>query len=116
MSSQNAPSWSALSRKSQRRSRDLTSPIPPFAMTALRNSIQSYQLHLQSLYCTTHLDRRYPGAVSSFANMATIQIQRTRNAETVTKTAIDQRQSLEVVQTMLHSSVGFAKRTKHFIN
>lgn len=38
-------------------------------------------------------------------NMATLQIQKTRNAETVTKAAIDQKQSLEVVQTMLHGGV-----------
>ncbi|KAK5131638.1 hypothetical protein LTR08_000765 [Meristemomyces frigidus] len=37
--------------------------------------------------------------------MATMQIQKTRNAETVTKTAIDQRQSLELVQTMLHGGL-----------
>lgn len=37
--------------------------------------------------------------------MATVQIQKTRNASTITKTAIDQKQSLEVVQTMLHGGV-----------
>lgn len=37
--------------------------------------------------------------------MATIQIQKTANAGTMTKTAIDQKQSLEVVQTMLHGGV-----------
>ncbi|KAK4554686.1 hypothetical protein LTR86_008188 [Recurvomyces mirabilis] len=37
--------------------------------------------------------------------MATIQIQRTRNAPTITKTAITQKQSLEIVQTMLHGSL-----------
>ena len=37
--------------------------------------------------------------------MVTMQMQKTRNEETVTKTAIDQKQSLEVVQTMLHGGV-----------
>ncbi|KAK5113843.1 hypothetical protein LTR62_003227 [Meristemomyces frigidus] len=37
--------------------------------------------------------------------MTTIQIQKTCNAEPITKTAIDQKQSLEVVQTMLHGSL-----------
>ena len=37
--------------------------------------------------------------------MATIQVQKTVNAKTFTKTAIDQKQSLEVVQTMLHGGV-----------
>jgi len=39
--------------------------------------------------------------------MATLQLQKTRNAQTLNKTAIDQKQSLEVVQTMLHGSVRF---------
>ena len=37
--------------------------------------------------------------------MATIQLLKTRNAETITKTAIDQKQSLEVVQTLLHGGL-----------
>ena len=39
------------------------------------------------------------------ASMATVQLQKTKSAGTVIKTAIDQKQSLEVVQTMLHGSV-----------
>ncbi|KAK3724805.1 hypothetical protein LTR37_000853 [Vermiconidia calcicola] len=37
--------------------------------------------------------------------MATIQLQKAKNAGTVTKTAITQKQSLEVVQTMLHGGL-----------
>ena len=39
--------------------------------------------------------------------MATMQLQKTRMAETKTKTAMTQKQSLEVVQTLLHGGVGF---------
>lgn len=37
--------------------------------------------------------------------MANVQLQRTLKAEAVTTNAIDQKQSLEVVQTMLHGGV-----------
>lgn len=37
--------------------------------------------------------------------MTTVQLQRALNAKTFTKTVIDRKQSLEVVQTMLHGAV-----------
>ncbi|KAK4545923.1 hypothetical protein LTR36_002487 [Oleoguttula mirabilis] len=46
--------------------------------------------------------------------MTTVQIQKTRNASTVTKTAIDQKQSLEVVQTMLHGGLSSLAYMRNF--
>lgn len=40
--------------------------------------------------------------------MATMQLQKTRMAQTKTKTAMTQKQSLEVVQTLLHGGVSCA--------
>ncbi|KAK5119758.1 hypothetical protein LTR85_007334 [Meristemomyces frigidus] len=46
--------------------------------------------------------------------MATVQMQKTRNASTVTKTAIDQKQSLELVQTMLHGGLSSLSYLRNF--
>lgn len=58
--------------------------------------------------CTTHLraDTYYtthrPVSRSTFSMPAAKQMQKTRLAATTTKTAITQKQSLEIVQTLLH--------------
>ena len=44
-----------------------------------------------------------------------MQLQKTRNAETVTKTVIDQKQSLELVQTMLHGGVSCSSKTLRYV-
>lgn len=46
--------------------------------------------------------------------MANMQLQKTRMAETQTKTVMTQKQSLEVVQTLLHGGVSLAD--EHFLH
>ena len=61
----------------------------------------------QCVYQCRSAHAAYKGAVlrQRVVKMANVQMQRSMNATTVTKTIIDQEQSLETVQTMLHSGV-----------